>query len=443
MRKAKISDWRRYPGVVVVLLATTACGHGVVTVAGPDFCVVASGSGRPDYVLVADRERVFRLRASDGHTEWSRSLAGQVWSGPVAAGSVAGVLLDDGRELVGLECGSGVTRWRKSQQDRDWDKVWKASRLVGHDQRFILDAADPGRVVSIDAAKGRVVWVFESPRKFPVRYPSAIVPAGKLLLTNPGALDANTGHLAARVIDSVEAVSCRGGLAVLATNRGAITGVDARAPGTQRWSAQASDWNLGSIAVGDGAVVVTTHSRERWKIGRLAVLDRESGREVWSRTAEFLDGAPYELATLDANRVYLVGASQAGRAGSVTAFDLRTGRVVWIREPGGPVLPPVVVAGAMLFVMHYGSAGKELLRLNPEDGSVIWAGPAAIRSESSGIVPCRTSSQGRKSWWRVRSLWSWRAGSVSMAWIVPPADCCGPSRRATRSGMLWADVRIV
>jgi outer membrane protein assembly factor BamB len=325
---------------------------------------------------MADRQTVYRVRASDGHVEWSRSLPAPVWIGPVVAGSQAGVLLEGGRELVALDCRSGAIRWRKTEQDRDWDRVWKASLLVGHNEHFILDAADPGRVVSIDGATGQIAWIFESPRAFPVPYPSAIVPAGKLLLTNLGALEASTGRLAASVVDDVQAISYRGTLAVLATNQGAIVGVDLRAPDRQRWTVQASGWNLGSITVGDRAVVVTTHSHDRWRTGQLLVLNPESGRELWSKTAEIQDGAPYDLATLDTKHVYLVGASQTGTAGSVTAFDLRTGRVAWTQEPGGAVLPPAVVVDDTLFVSYHGSSGKRLLRLNAGDGSVVWIGPA-------------------------------------------------------------------
>jgi len=104
--------------------------------------------------------------------------------------------------------------------------------------------------------------------------------------------------------------------------------------------------------------------------GRVAALDKETGKVRWRRT---LGSLAASSPALDGDRLYLTVLERRG-TGRAVALDARTGRQLWARElPSRTESSPVVAAGAV----YFGSENGTVYALRERDGAVRWTFKAA------------------------------------------------------------------
>jgi outer membrane protein assembly factor BamB len=97
--------------------------------------------------------------------------------------------------------------------------------------------------------------------------------------------------------------------------------------------------------------------------GRVYVLDRSNGQEVWSWNA----GSSIESSPLVVNGIDYFGTA----SGEMYALDLRSHRLRWSRALGSKITSSASIAGGRLFIGDY--AGR-LWALSPSTGATRWVG---------------------------------------------------------------------
>jgi len=123
------------------------------------------------------------------------------------------------------------------------------------------------------------------------------------------------------------------------------------------WRASIGRAVRGSPALGETILAVGTADRN------VVLVDRTSGEILWRQR---VDGTIRAGPLLDEDRLYL--ATEAQPEGRVYAIRLRDGKTIW-RTRVGSVVAPLGFDGEALYA---GTEGGAVVRVNPEDGHVMW-----------------------------------------------------------------------
>jgi outer membrane protein assembly factor BamB len=156
------------------------------------------------------------------------------------------------------------------------------------------------------------------------------------------------------------------------------------ATGAVRWTLKLPAGVLGSQALtGDGGLALLRGDAS------LLVVDLATGHVRWSRPAGQASGP------VAVGGVVVAAANAPGNqtTGTVTGYDLRTGRPAWKRT-GMPRLPELQVAGGRVVVFSYvqvSAVPGHLIALSPVTGRTLWrlttsSEPAAVSSGPAGLA---------------------------------------------------------
>jgi outer membrane protein assembly factor BamB len=326
-------------------------------------------------VFVSGRDGLHALTARSGRTVWrrtnDRAFDRSIGSGELALSN--GVLYAsaaDPLRVVAIEANSGSVLWRLGLDRLDRSTAVGAPVLAGphlflSSRAMELASSRRSETLVIDLATPAIRWT---------RRGGVVVTAaarrGGLATTAGGTLrmiDSDTGTLmwADRLGRSLTSPTFRGD-AVFVANAGGIRNNRAIAveadTGRVLWRTPLGMWNnpSDSLAVGPSAVIVPWADFEGAG-GGLTALDRDGGR-LWSRRIDGLPTAPIVV-----NGVAFVAVTQVvpepgseggtiGRRGRVLAISTRTGHLLWVGRANGVFLArPVVAAGALYVVSRSGT----------------------------------------------------------------------------------------
>jgi outer membrane protein assembly factor BamB len=289
--------WNREFGRCIAASAAVSDGTVYVPMMGPRPCR-ADTSG----YLVA-------LRADSGHEVW-RFRAGPIESSPLVSHGVVYVGSWDHR-VYAVDAAGGRVRWVFSTGD----KV-KGGASLGHGAVYI--GSYDGRLYSLDARSGRLRWSAD---------------AGAAIYATP---------------------SIAGGRVFVGTLGGTISAFDAR-NGNVVWSVRTGSYVYSSAAVWRGVVYVGSYDHG------LYALEAATGRVRWRFAAPGpISGTPTVVAGLvyvATCAICIAGQSQLGTQRSY-ALDARTGRVVWT-VPRGDYTPVVADSSRAYFVAYQRLFGLE------------------------------------------------------------------------------------
>lgn len=148
---------------------------------------------------------------------------------------------------------------------------------------------------------------------------------------------------------------------VVASSDGTVLSIDA-STGRESWRT-AAGVGLATGAGSDGRLVAAASVTSE-------VLVWDSGRLLWRQR---LTSQPYTAPVVAGDRVFVLGGDR-----SVTAFDGRTGRLLWVQQRSTEPLV-LLQPGVLLPVGDTLVAGlsARLTGLNPDNGSVRWEAPLA------------------------------------------------------------------
>ncbi len=156
------------------------------------------------------------------------------------------------------------------------------------------------------------------------------------------------------------------------------------------WKAAGAGRGYSSLAISNGRIFTMGLRGEREFV---IAFDVATGKEVWATPHggafrnDRGDG-PRGTPTVDGERLYALGGN-----GDLSAFDGRTGRVMWtmniLQKFGGSnphwgISESPLVIGEKL-VVNAGGPGASIVALNKKDGSLIWKSQSDRASYSSGI----------------------------------------------------------
>ena len=156
------------------------------------------------------------------------------------------------------------------------------------------------------------------------------------------------------------------------------------------WKAEGAGSGYSSFSVANGKLYTMGLRGEREFV---MAFDVATGKEAWATAhggAYHNDrgNGPRGTPTVDGNRVYALGGN-----GDLSAFDARTGKLVWTKnvlsEFGGSNIrwgiseSPLVLGDKLL--VNAGGPGASIVALNKADGKVIWKSQSDGAGYSSGL----------------------------------------------------------
>ena len=246
--------------------------------------IAASSDGRLLFVDLASGRRVHEMR-----------VASAIESSPALAGHVVHLGTDDG-EVVAVDVIDGVERYRSrvGRLVRSSPLPWEDRIVVG-----VVDERGGGGVVSLDAAKGKLVWTRKTGAVF-----SSPALAG---LSRTG-----------------------GVIVIVGSDDGSLYAIDA-ARGSVVWAEQLGGKVRATPAVVEDVAVAADFA------GRVVALRIEDGTKVW--TAE-LGHAVYSSPCV-AGGLCVLGCHE----GHVHGLDLRTGEPRFQVQTRGPVISSPAACG--------------------------------------------------------------------------------------------------
>jgi outer membrane protein assembly factor BamB len=156
------------------------------------------------------------------------------------------------------------------------------------------------------------------------------------------------------------------------------------------WKASGAGRGFSSFSVANGKLYTMGLRGEREFV---IAFDVATGKEAWatpngSAFRNDRGDGPRGTPTVDGDRLYALGGS-----GDLSAFDARTGKVIWtkniLREFDGQNITwgisesPLIVGDKLL--VNPGGRGASIVALNKSDGSVIWKSQSDRAGYSSAI----------------------------------------------------------
>lgn len=276
-------------------------------------------------VVAADvRGRIFAFARENGQPRWNISLPEKVSSGTAMNGTRLLVASREGK-VFALDATSGSEKWQAQVTTEVLMPPVSADGVV------VVHAND-GQVFALEAETGKRLWVYQStvPALTLRGHSGAVIAKGKVI----------TGFASGKLV----ALSLHDGKllweASIAQPRGR-TELD-----------RMVDIDAEPLVVGDTVYSVTYQ-------GRIAALDINNGRQIWSR-----DESSYSGMTADTRYLYLSDAD-----GNVLALDRSDGATLWIQDKLGShqLTAPGVLGDLIVVGDHKGF----LYGLNKEDGSLV------------------------------------------------------------------------
>lgn len=156
-------------------------------------------------------------------------------------------------------------------------------------------------------------------------------------------------------------VQVRGGEVVVGGSDGTLMALDASS-GRTLWQASVDEPLAAGVGSDGRVTAVVTRTNQ--------VVALESGKPLWRQK---LAAQAYTAPLVAGGRVFVLGADR-----SVSAFDGRSGRRLWVQQRPGEALV-LRQAGVLLAVgdtLVAGLSGR-LVGLSPDNGSVLWEAPLA------------------------------------------------------------------
>jgi len=156
------------------------------------------------------------------------------------------------------------------------------------------------------------------------------------------------------------------------------------------WKASGAGGGYSSFSVANGKLYTMGLRGEREFV---VAFDVATGKEAWatphgSAFRNDRGDGPRGTPTVDGDRVYALGGS-----GDLTAFEARTGKIVWsknvLQEFGGSNITwgisesPLVLGNKVL--VNAGGPGASIVALNKDNGAVIWKSQSDRAGYSSAI----------------------------------------------------------
>lgn len=276
-------------------------------------------------VVAADvRGRIYAFAKENGQPRWNTSLPEKVSSGTATNGTRLLVASREGI-VFALDASSGSEKWRSQVTSEVLTPPVSADGVV------IVHAND-GQVFALEAETGKRLWVYQSavPALTLRGHSGAVIAKGKVI----------TGFANGKLV----ALSLRDGKllweASIAQPRGR-TELD-----------RMVDIDADPLVVGETVYSVSYQ-------GRVAAVDINNGRQIWSR-----EESSYSGMTADTRYLYLSDAE-----GNVLALDRSDGATLWIQDKlGGHQLSAPGVLGDLVLV---GDHKGLLYGLSKEDGSLV------------------------------------------------------------------------
>lgn len=244
-----------------------------------------------------------------------------------------------------------------------------ASAIAADDDGAVVIAGD-GDVLALDTAQGRERWRTVAVRAFlyapAVDRDTVIVSARDRFVAFERATGAQRWEapVAEEAGAATLATEGESALALLTTEPGSVTAVDALAGATE-WSVRHPGRVLAAPAVDrdSGSAAVTWNDTDN---PTLRVLDLGTGDVRWEATIGVSSSAP-----IIGRGVVLTGEGDAQYGSRVVARDVATGAERWsVAVPASfePSLTPGVDGGEIAIADHFGT----VTMLDVEDGSVRW-----------------------------------------------------------------------
>ena len=323
------------------------------TVAGNDV-FVGSGDGA-----------LYAINRLTGEVRWRRETGSSIPSSPAVAGRTVFVTTLGG-EIIGVDRATGRIRLRyRTKHDRPlpWGRegldYFTSSPVVAGG--VVIAGSGDGGVYAIDIATARPRWVFQTGGR--VRASPAIADGTVFIGSYDGifyAIDLATGRerwrhategarlnsaefgYDRRSIQSSAAVV--NGTVYFGSRDGALYALD-QATGVRRWRVEHDDnsWAIASPAVASGTVFEASSDAQFFR-----ALRASDGQQLWR--AQSPANAWSSPAITGEMVVYGVGDYAQDKPGGVHVLDRATGRRLWSYATGGPILSSPVVADGVIMV---------------------------------------------------------------------------------------------
>ena len=156
-----------------------------------------------------------------------------------------------------------------------------------------------------------------------------------------------------------------------------LTAVDLS--GNVKWQVSyGSSWNQSYPDTRSTPVIENNRIYVQSGTGRVACIDKDSGKEIWAREVDKEFGAEYHLWGNSETPLIVddkVICSPGGSTTSVVALDKMTGKTVWQTQSlGGPrAYASATIFGYNGFKYILAVTGTHLLAIHPETGNIAWS----------------------------------------------------------------------
>ena len=335
----------------------------------PELPLIAPPVTSGDRVLVLAQGAVLALDAADGRVLWQQPRG----SGPAGAAAIAG-------ETVVHASGGGTEARLLARRLKDGAEVWSAeigqdllADLVVSDDLLVASGRE-GLLVGVDPETGEERWRFEAPGDLEttpmiagetvvaVASESASSTVFAVNAAEPG--DAPLWEVPLPALATPPTLS--GNSLVVGVGDGRVLAIDVTG-GEERW-ATSSRGPFGEEqmpAGGDGVVLAD--------LAHLSRLDGETGEELWTYLLADLRSLGETYLTLERSAPTLVGGAAVigDAAGTMSAVDLESGRLVWRGDLGEGELSAIAADGQRLFVIGYGEEGRVVALEHDPEGALL------------------------------------------------------------------------
>ena len=294
-------------------------------------------------IFGSDDGNLYALDAETGATVWTFEVARPVRTSPLVADGVVYFGSDDGfMNAINVEDGEVV--WRKEIA------VINSSPVLAHGTIFF--GSDLGLLHAYDARTGLLTW-------------ETHLRPGRGVRSDPSVIG-----------DTIFVASMTGRRPWKSTLHALK-----RSSGDEVWSFPMDGFTTFPVAVGGGAVFVTTDGTSglgqniQVVDGRLHAVDQSTGELRWT----FQDGdVGFGGASAVTEELVLVGSAGVEGEGRLNALDIETGEVEWEFDAGNPIFTPPSVADGLVY---FGTIDGKVWAVDIVTGQKRWEFQTDVGSE--------------------------------------------------------------